>query len=412
MANHLAIATVTAALRLRLTRVISPAVSDVQVVTRRPDAADDRTTSQVTVFLYRILPNAALRNSDLPTRDADGVARRRPRIALDLHYLLSFSGDEEQFVPQRMLGSSLASLHSAPGLTRAELATAAGEGDPWLTDSDIAYELESVVFTLGDLSLDDLSKVWSVFFQTPYRLSVGYAASVVLIEADIPTSEPLPVQREGVDALPVRQPVIDRVRVAPPDQAPADGPYLEVLGRYLRGAVTTVRFDDGDPLAVATATDIRVLVPLSGVPAGVHGVQVVHEVPIGDPPVPHRVVESAGVPFVLRPVIEPRFDAGGGPPPAPAGDAVAVTFTPPLAAGQRVRLLLNEHTDPAPTDRALRFHRLEPETGPAAGATTLRFPTDEVGSGTYLVRAQVDGAESVLELRGGEDPPAPRVSVP
>ncbi|WP_369255294.1 DUF4255 domain-containing protein [Geodermatophilus amargosae] len=411
MANHLALATVTAALRLRLTSVISPLIPDVDVVARRPDAADDKASSQVTVFLYRVMPNAALRNSDLPTRGADGAARRRPRIALDLHYLLSFAGDEDRLVPQRMLASSMASLHSAPGLSRTELATAAEEGDPWLHGSDIASEPESVLFTLGDLSLDDLSKVWSVFLQTPYRLSVGYEASVVLIEADIPTTEPLPVQREGVDAVPVRQPVIDRVRVAAAGRAPTDGPHLEVLGRDLRGAVTTVRFDDGEPVAVATATATRVLVPLDAVPAGVHGVQVVHEMPIGDPPVPHRVVESAAVPFVLRPAVEVRFDPGD-PSAAPPGSAVAVTFTPPLAAGQRVRLLLNEWTDPAPADRALRFHRLEPEGEPAPGTTTLRFPADAVAPGTYLVRAQVDGAESVLELRGGEDPPTPRVTVP
>ncbi|SNS14376.1 Protein of unknown function [Geodermatophilus pulveris] len=411
MANHLAIATVTAALRLRLTRDISPVVPDVQVVARRPDAADDKATSQVTVFLYRVLPNGALRNSDLPTRGTDGVARRRPRIALDLHYLLSFSGDEGGFVPQRMLGSSMASLHSEPGLSRAELATAT-EGDPSLAGSDIDSELESVVFTLGDLSLDDMSKVWSVFFQTPYRLSVGYEASVVLIEADIPTSEPLPVRQEAVDALPVRQPVIHLVRVAAADQAPDDGPYLEILGRDLRAAVTTVRFDDDEPRGATTATATRVLVPLGDVPAGVHRVQVVHEVPIGDPPVPHRVVESAAVPFVLRPVVDPRFVAGGGVPPDPPGNAVDVGFTPPLAAGQRVRLLLNERTDPAPTDRPLRFHRLEPAAEPAAGATTSRFPADAVEPGTYLVRAQVDGAESLLDLQGGEGPPGPRVTVP
>ena len=90
-----------------------------------------------------------------------------------------------------------------------------------------------------------------------------------------------------------------------------------------------------------------------------------------------------------------------------------VTFTPPLAAGQRVRLLLNERADPAQPDRALRFHRLEPEAEPTAGATTLRFPSDAVEPGTYLVRAQVDGAESVLDLQA--DPPvleAPLVGPP
>ena len=161
MANHLAIATVTEALRLRLAGAIGREISGVDVTARRPEGADGQATSQVTIFLYRVTPNPALRNDDLPTRGADGSdVRRRPRVAIDLHYLLSFSGDEEQLVPQRMLGTSLASLHSAPGLSRAELATAS-QGEPWLTTSDIAQELESVIFSLGDLTLDDMSKVWS-----------------------------------------------------------------------------------------------------------------------------------------------------------------------------------------------------------------------------------------------------------
>lgn len=36
----------------------------------------------------------------------------------------------------------------------------------------------------GRPPLEEMSKLWSVFFQTPYSLSIGYRASVVSIEAD------------------------------------------------------------------------------------------------------------------------------------------------------------------------------------------------------------------------------------
>ncbi|SES75074.1 DUF4255 domain-containing protein [Geodermatophilus poikilotrophus] len=415
MANHLAIATVTEALRLRLAGAIGAEVAGADVAARRPQATDGDARSQVTIFLYRITPNAALRNEDLPTRGSDPTeVRRRPRAAVDLHYLLSFSGDEEQLVPQRMLGTSLAALHSAPGLSRAELA-AASQGEPWLTESDLAEELESVHFSPGDLSLDDMSKVWSTFLQVPYRLSVAYGASVVLIEAPVATREPLPVQQGGVDAVAARQPVVDRVRPGGGDAAAGAPSELEVLGRNLRGPSTAVRFDGGDPRPVTTVTDTRIVVPAAGLPAGVHVVQVVHRVAIGVPPLPHDAVESAGVSFVLRPAVTATFEPAAGPSPDPAAGAVVVEFAPSLAAGQRVVLMLNEHLDPLPSGRTLGFHRLEPEAVPSAGATTLRFRRGTVPAGTYLVRVQVDGAESTLDLRRGGTPPSaptPQVTLP
>jgi hypothetical protein len=311
-----------------------------------------------------------------------------------------------------MLATSLVSLHSAPGLSRGEL-DSASQGEPWLDGSDIAQDLESVKFTLGDLSLDDLSKLWSIFFQTPYRLSVGYAASVVLIEADIAAREPLPVRQGRADALPVRQPMITRVRAVGDGNAVVGVPArLEILGRNLRGPRTAVRFDNGDPRTVNSATDSTVVVSAEGLPAGVHGIQIVHEILIGDPPVPHRGVESAATAFVLRPDVRATFDPAG---PGNPADAFVVTFAPPLGVRQRLSLLLNEYVDPLPTDRALRFYRLAPETAITEGAARVRFPRGEVASGTYVVRAQVDGAESPLDFHPGEQPPippTPRVIVP
>ncbi|MDQ0767282.1 hypothetical protein QF031_000031 [Pseudarthrobacter defluvii] len=423
MANHLAIATATEALRLRLDSAIKPEFSGVDVVARRPDAGDGLTASVVTVFLYRITPNGALRNSDLPTRGSDGKEiRQRPRAAFDLHYLLSFSGDDEQLVPQRMLGRSVETLHSRPMLGRAELA-AATQGEPWLAESNLAEEIESVKFTMAALSLDDLAKIWSVFLQVPYRISAAFEASVVLIESDLPARVPLPVRRRGVDTLPVRQPLIERIAAvgAPAEGGPGDGAVvgsgaleLEITGRHLRGPVTLVRFDDEDPQPVLQASDRRLIVSGASLSAGRHGVQVVHDVLIGDPPTQHHGVESAAAAFVLRPAITAELVLDADTNPDPAGDAVEVTFTPLVRPGQRVVLLLNEYADPAPAE-APRFFQLEPEAPPTAPMDKLRFLRGPVSAGTYLVRVQVDGAESFLDLHLDTDPqqpPSPQVTVP
>ena len=170
------------------------AVSGARVLTRRPDKGGDagQEDAVVNLFLLAVSPNESWRNQEVP--------RGVPRIGLDLHYLLSFRGDETAFVPQRMLGAVVAALHARPRLTREMIgATLAADGgaNP-LTASDLADQLESLSVTLQPVSIEELSRMWSVLLQVPYDLSVVYLASAVLIEAgDAPAAAP-PVQEDGV----------------------------------------------------------------------------------------------------------------------------------------------------------------------------------------------------------------------
>ena len=104
MSNFLAIATVTAALRQTLQAAVSADVPGASVTTHRPGAAGkSHAAPAVNVFLYQVTPNTARRNADLPTRRSNGQATQRPRAALDLHYLVSFYGDEGQLEPETRL---------------------------------------------------------------------------------------------------------------------------------------------------------------------------------------------------------------------------------------------------------------------------------------------------------------------
>lgn len=185
MSNFLAIATVTETLRQRVESVISSPVPGAVAVAERPEpSATPPTTPTVRVFLYQVTPNAHLRNHDVPTRRQSGEIAHRPRAALDLHYLLSFYGDEKLHEPQRMLGLVTSLLHSQPLLTRdmvQEAITVAGVTSP-LKESDLADQAEPIKFAPVALNLEELSKLWSVFFQTPYVLSVAYTGTVVFIE--------------------------------------------------------------------------------------------------------------------------------------------------------------------------------------------------------------------------------------
>lgn len=202
MSNHLAIATVTAALMRYLQSVVGAAVGNAVVTAVRPDGPNSGAPATgVNIFLYQATPNAAWRNQDLPTRRPDGSLAQRPQIALDLHYLLTFYGDEALLEPQRILGSTVAALHARPVLTREEIRSAVA-ALPFLSGSDLADEIETVKFTPQPLTLEELSKLWSVLFQTPYVLSMAYDASVVLIAADGQPSMAQPVQRPAIQAFP------------------------------------------------------------------------------------------------------------------------------------------------------------------------------------------------------------------
>lgn len=107
---------------------------------------------------------------------------------LDLHYLLTFHGDDADLVPQLLLGAVALRLHAEPVLTRSQVALAAaqetgsGAFGHFLANSDLAEQSELVRITPANLSLDEMNKLWMTFPQVDYVLSAVYVASVVLIE--------------------------------------------------------------------------------------------------------------------------------------------------------------------------------------------------------------------------------------
>jgi len=415
MSNFLAIATVTASLKQILNDAVSKDVNGASAKAVRPNAPNNQLPIPgVNVYLYQVTPNAAWRNADVPARSADGTLVQQPRAAIDLHYLLSFYGDESEFEPQRVLGSSIRVLHEQPILPRKKIrdvinATAV------LTASNLDEKVELVKFTQLPLTLEELGKLWSVFFQTTYVLSVAFQGTVVLIDGKGAPRSTLPVRERNLYVVSFRQPVIERVvAAAGPGRPITAGSTLRISRVSLRDNVTRVRI--GKQMvtpAPAQTSDTRIDIALPvGLRAGIQSAQVEHPTLMGTPPMLHSGIESNAAPFLLQPTITlavsnvtPTLE--NGVPVVVDGvtlrsATISATFTPVVGRKQRVKLLLYEFNSPEGRPaRAYMFdaplangipNPTQDETG------TIAFAVQRVFPGPYLVRVQVDGAESPLTI--------------
>jgi hypothetical protein len=389
MSNYLAIATVTAALQQILQPPLQNAVTGASVGFSRPDGkVAPQKGPRADVYLYRVTPNAAYRNVDLPTRRADGTLVKRPLTALDLHYLITFRGNDEKFEPQRMLGVVASTLDAQPLLSPQNIQNAMGFYT-YLQGSGLDTQVDRVRFTPTALTLEEFTKLWSAFFQVEYSLSIAYQASVVLIESDETPQEALPVQARNIYVLPFQQPVITQV------SAQLGGPIvptstLVIQGSHLLSDVTLVQIGD---LVVAPAkvTNTQITLPVpAGLPAGVQGVQVVQQLEMGTPAQLHPGFDSNVAAMVLHPTISVD-------PSKVTTTLIPVNIVPAVQPGQRATLLLNEATLPPPSPTAAYSFTLPP---PTVSTSLLNFAITGIpaGSTEYFIRVAIDGAESLLGL--------------
>ena len=410
MSNYLAVATVTGTLQNVLSAAAA-AVPGAKVSTTRPDgAAPAARDPGINIFLYQVMPNAAYRNLDLPTRRPGGQIVQRPQAALTLHYLFSFYGDDNNFEPQRLFGAAVRQLHARPLLTQQDIVQTLANPpyDSLLANSNLADQADLVRFTPLGLSLEELSKLWSIFFQSPYVLSVAYQASAVLVETDDAAQPALPVQSRNLYVLPFRQPVIDRVVSSEGEFAPIfSNSVLHIDGKQLDGEVTRVLLAGSEHTPASISEKQIVLALPAGLRAGAHGLQIAQKMLLGTPPAPHRGFESNVATFVLRPRITLPIvkttvpdPAGGAPLPALQA-ALDVT----VGKAQRAVLLLN-----ATTAGGTAYSFLAPPRAADGSALTVAIPGATAGQ--YFLRLQIDGAESPLDLDPASLNFGPTVTLP
>ena len=448
MSNVLAVAAVTQLLKDMINdTLINGDVSqvlgaDFTVTTLPPDriilenGADQPT--QLNLFLYRISPNAALRNEDLPTRNRAGHITRRPRLALDLHYILTAVSGQELHA-EILLGYAMQLLHEQAVLGRETIRAALDLAvideilppafDP-VRASEIADQIELLKITPRTLSMDDMSKLWTSF-QASYRTTVGYDVSLVLIERELPERIPLPVLSRGGlrDPASGREPGVllrpDLLSTVPTITAalPTDGHPVMRLG----GAIEIQGFalDGGSP---ATETTVRFSEPGTDVvletapesPAA--STRLVVQLPAATPVAPGSPAEntvrdpaswrigayvidvqvrradgretvSNGLPLALAPASTANASS------APPDVAITMSCGPPIRPGQTVAILAGQ--------------QMQVLASPGSPVTEATANFAGLESGTEVpVRLRVDGIDSPVIDLNTNPPSLTTVTVP
>jgi hypothetical protein len=344
-------------------------------------------------------------------------------VALDLHYLLSFYGDSSTFEPERMLGATVRALEERPLLQRSVIEKVIQDNPQELGDSDLHEAASLVRAQPSSLNLEEMSKLWSVFFQVPYVLSVAYECSSVMVEADTAARQPLPVTRPSITVFTMGGPRIDAIEAIDGAGHPILwGGTVRLTGQRLTMTDLGLRVGDTDvTMSETTQRNGAIELPLTRAAfggtelnAGLHLVRAVLPAPVGAPSHLERTSDAA--PMILRPSVSAAAgavtitsaDAG-----SPRGGAITVSFSPSVAEGQDVKAFLDERVTSSPAS-----HVLEPDEPASYPAASLTFGFSGVTAGTYLLRAHVDGVESAVTFvtdstaEGYREISGPEVTIP
>jgi len=394
MSNALAIAAATCTLRNLLMAqipVLDSDLSDISVTLQPPDVARKGVVSaQLNLFLYQVVYNAAWRNIDMPARVRPGESAQPP-LALNLHYLFTAWGRGEtdtDAVSHRVLAAAMSFMHDRPLLDRDDIRNA-------LLNNDLADQIERVRLTPLPQSVEEISKLWTAF-QTNYRVSSAYEATVVLIDSRAPTRANLPVltrgpQDRGVATATSAAPVLSSMRFPNGQASVRLGDDIVLAGNQLTATNAIARFNS---LRLDAPVDVT---PTVGDTPGTLNIHLAGSTEDADAPsrwapgiyTLSLLLQPPGLPALLSnelPLSLAPIITLGSLSAAPGTVNLTLTCMPRVRDGQRVGLLFGgEWVLPQSISNPADPHQ----------PTTLTFQVPNVTKDTYTIRLRVDGADSI-----------------
>jgi hypothetical protein len=334
------------------------------------------TANVLNVFLYRVHANAAYRNQ--------AFSGRTP-LALNLEYLITAYGeDDRDEVGHYLLGKAMRVLHDHPVIARARLKTA-------LAAARVHDQVENVRITPQDLSIEDLSKLWTMFQTQHYRISASYLVTVVLIDSKQAVKAPLPVLKRGEtdtgwEAMSGASPSLESARATTGFSAVELGGELTLIGEHLdTGGLTAIvrhplmAAPETLPVTPIDAGKAKVTLPAGPASKWIAGICSI-ALQVARPSRPPWLTNE--VPFALAPSITVTPNVHNG---ANALFTLKIEAKPQIRASQPLLVMFGDD-------------QVVPGPLPApAGANARSIVEVKVKGpvGLYRVRLRVDGVDSI-----------------
>lgn len=400
MTNYLAIASVTAALRNIIQTGIKEDLPGTTVSSVSPEGLNNaQKERKINIYLYQVSPIKELQQENVIPNRRNGKTPLKS-VQLNLYYLITFYGNELELEPQQLLGSTIRSLLDSAILERDAIEEAISRSD-FLRNSTLVNQLTKVSFAMNSMTPEELTRIWSTLFRSPYSLSIAYIGKAVLIEGEKTRKKALPVRNVLMNAS-IKQLVIEEIKSSTGKRQPiTTKSNLTILGENLLAPNTQVRIGN-TKIAPQVVEDKKVELKLSNfsqseldeLRAGVQSLQIVHMEQKASIIDPIRSIESNALPLILCPTIK------GNVTPTNLIESWNNSFTAEVTIDvdlmvdkdQRVSLLMNEIATEKPEAYLFAAKSREETT------RSLDFLVRNVKAGEYLIRVQINGAESPLEI--------------
>ena len=167
-----AILRVTETLRERLKQALLASGLPGATVFVGPLDDADASGATLILFLYRIMPNATLRNSEhrvVSSVSPPPVQVFQNSFPLDLYFLITVGTipNSSEETPLQALGFAIQALQAEPDLTGASVNN------------------ETVHLTFEPLTTEEASRIWALFPTANYRTSIAYLATPVWIDPPV-----------------------------------------------------------------------------------------------------------------------------------------------------------------------------------------------------------------------------------
>jgi hypothetical protein len=221
-------------------------------------------TPRLNLYLYQVLENPAFRNEEEPPQAIPGQYGHPP-LALSLYYLITSYGAATPIPPpenaapfpadslaeldaQFILADAMRVLHDFPIISR-NTPRLRGPGPPQIIDPGLQQDFESLRLVPRQMSIDELTKVWTAF-KEDFQRSVGYEVTVVRVQRPRPPAANAPVLRRNIVVVPEVSPSLSLTPAV--DSAVADA-HIYYTGSGLNDPSINIQITDAARLGFPAA---------------------------------------------------------------------------------------------------------------------------------------------------------------